>query len=171
MTDRFTSGDGLHGSRPVLQGFKDFIARGNAIELAVGVVIGIAFGAVINAVQDNFLNPLIGWIFGQPNLDNLWNIGPYTWPGNDGAQPIQVGVILNALMAFLLTAVAVYFFVILPLNALANRRRRGVEAEPAAPAEDILLLQEIRDLLAGRAAPGGRNDPGPNTPGTPPPPT
>ena len=157
MTDQISSGlrgagDRLKGSAHVLQGFKDFIARGNAIELAVGLVIGLAFSAVINAVQGAFLSPLIGWIFGQPNLENLWNIGPYTWPGNDAAEPIQVGVILNALMAFVLTAAAIYFFVVLPLNALANRRKRGIEEEPAAPTEDILLLQEIRDLLAGRAS-------------------
>ena len=81
------SGDRLHGTARVFQGFKDFISRGNAIELAVGLVIGLAFGAVINAIQGSFLSPLIGWIFGQPNLENLWDIGPYTWPGTEPPGP------------------------------------------------------------------------------------
>ena len=119
---------------------------------------------MVQSIQDYFLDPLVGWVFGQPNLDNLWNIGPYTWPGNGGAQPIQIGVILSALMSFVLTAAAIYFFVVLPLNALAARRKAGEEAEPAAPAEDILLLQEIRDLLAGRASRVVTDVSGPDSP-------
>jgi large conductance mechanosensitive channel len=159
----------LGGLAKVGQGFKDFISRGNAIDLAVGVVIGAAFGAVVTAIVDNFVSPLIGWIFGQPNLANLWNIGPYTW-GDEPAEPIRVGVILEALLNFLFVAAAIYFLVVLPLNALAARRKRGLEAEPAAPAEDILLLQEIRDLLASGARPGPPAHPGPPTPppGSPP---
>ncbi|WP_426594438.1 MscL family protein [Cellulomonas sp. McL0617] len=169
MTDRIGSGlrgagDTLQGTAKVFQGFKDFISRGNAIELAVGFVIGVAFAAVIKAIQDFLLSPLIGWIFGQPNLENLWNIGPYTWPGNAAAEPIKVGVILNALMTFVLTAAAIYFLVVLPLNALASRRKSGAEEEPAAPAEDILLLQEIRDLLAGRPSPAVSHDAGADSP-------
>lgn len=162
----------VKGAAKVLQGFKDFISRGNAIELAVGVVVGAAFTSVVSALQDAFINPLIGWIFGKPNLDNVWNIGPYTW--NDeiaaDATPIQVGVILSALLQFLITAAAIYFLIVLPLNALAARRKQGVEEEPAAPAEDILLLQEIRDLLSQRLTPAVVNDttPSPTGPGTPP---
>jgi large conductance mechanosensitive channel len=153
----------VSGLTRVGQGFKDFIARGNAIDLAVGVVIGVAFGALVTAIVGAFISPLIGWIFGQPNLAEVWDIGPYSW-GDEQAEPIRVGVILQALLDFLFTAAAVYFFVVLPLNALAARRKRGVEAEPAAPAEDILLLQEIRDLLASRSHVSGVDEPGPVAP-------
>jgi len=165
VTDSITNGlrgagQRLSGLPKVFQGFKDFISRGNAIELAVGVVIGAAFGAVVVALNEGFISPVIGWIFGKPDLTELWDIGPYTWNDDIEATPIKVGVILNALLAFLLTAAAVYFLIVLPLNALAARRKRGEEEEPAAPAEDILLLQEIRDLLAARPTPAVLNDAG-----------
>lgn len=164
----------VQGVSKVLQGFKDFISRGNAIELAVGVVIGAAFTSIVSALQESFIGPLIGWIFGKPNLANAWDIGPYTWrtpgPGEDPIQPIHVGAILDALVQFLITAAAIYFLIVLPLNALAARRKQGVEDEPQAPAEDILLLQEIRDLLAQQRTPAIVNDttPAPGTPGAPP---
>ena len=134
----------------MLQGFKDFIARGNAVELAVGVVIGAAFGAVVTAFVDALISPLIGAIFGQTDLSNVW-----TFDAQRGAA-FSIGLILNALIQFLFTAAAVYFFIVLPLNAMAARRKRGQEDEPEAPAEDILLLQEIRDLLAARPDAGHR---------------
>ena len=172
-----TTARGARGAGRVLQGFKDFISRGNAIELAVGVVIGAAFGAVITAVQDGLIAPLIAMIFGEPDISDIWVIGA------KGEAKINMGLILNALLQFLITAAAVYFVIVLPLNALAERRKRGIEAEPERPSEDILLLQEIRDLLAaqptpalradtgqvpgtGPAAPGGPADPG--YPGRPP---
>lgn len=160
----------VKGAAKVLQGFKDFISRGNAIELAVGVVIGAAFSGVVSALQGGFISPLIGWIFGQPNLESIWNIGPYSWQDSTNMDPIRVGVILSALLQFLITAAAIYFLIVLPLNALAARRKKGQEAEPKAPAEDILLLQEIRDLLAQRITPPVANDapgasPAPPAPG------
>jgi len=157
--DTTAVGARLSGMGKVLQGFKDFIARGNVVDLAVGVVIGAAFGKVVTAFVESVLNPLIGWILGQPDLDNLWNIGPYSWDGNTkGIDPIQVGVVITALLNFVLTAAAIYFFIVLPLNALAARRKKGEEPEPKAPAEDILLLQEIRDLLAARPNAAVAND-------------
>lgn len=151
----------LSGVSKVLQGFKDFIARGNAIELAVGVVIGAAFSSVVEALQTGFISPLIGWLFGKPNLTNALNIGPFSWRESteaDPIDPIRVGAILDALIQFLITAAAIYLLIVVPLNALANRRKRGVEDEPEAPAEDLLLLQEIRDLLAQRLSPAIVND-------------
>jgi len=129
----------------VLQGFKEFISRGNAVDLAVGVVIGAAFGAVVTALVDNVLNPLIGGIFGQPNLDRIWVI---TLSGGGEPTEILFGAVLTALINFLLVAAAIYFFVVVPLNKLAERRDRGEEPEDEAPAEDVALLTEIRDLLA-----------------------
>jgi large conductance mechanosensitive channel len=145
---------GLSGMSKVFAGFKEFISRGNAVELAVGVVVGAAFTSVVGALQEAFISPLIGWVFGQPNLTELWNIGPYTWrDAPEGTiSPIKVGAILNALLTFLITAAAIYFFVVLPLNALARRRARPAEEEIAEEiAEEVALLREIRDLLAAGA--------------------
>ncbi len=164
------------GMRKVFAGFQEFIARGNAIELAVGVVIGAAFSAVVAALQAEFISPLIGWIFGQPSLEDLWAIGPYSWREStqeDPIAPIRVGAILNALIQFLLTAAAIYFLVVVPLNAWANRRKRlkgEVEAVADVP-EDVALLREIRDLLAAGAAsapsgPGGSGGARPDDAGT-----
>lgn len=149
---------GLSGMGKVFAGFKEFISRGNAVELAVGVVIGAAFGAVISSLQDSLISPLIGWIFGQPNLTDLWDIGPYSWQEgtpDHPISPIKVGAILNALIQFLITAAAIYFLIVLPLNALAKRRARGEEPAEEAPPEDVVLLREIRDLLAGRGTGDG----------------
>ena len=166
MTDRINSGlrgagDTLKGTAKVFQGFKDFISRGNAVELAVGVVIGTAFGAVVKAIVDGLITPLIAAIFGETNLSNT-----FTFTINNAV--FSFGYVLNALILFLCTAAAVYFFVVVPLNALANRRKKGLEEEPAAPSEDILLLQEIRDLLAARPSAAVANDSGPNDGPVPP---
>lgn len=133
--------DALREKTGFLNGFKEFIARGNAIELAVGIVIGAAFGAVVTSLVEGIINPLIGMIFGKPNLDTIWVITA------NGAS-IAPGMVLTALINFVLVAAAIYFLIVVPLNKLAERRKKGVEPEPEAPAEDVLLLQEIRDLLA-----------------------
>lgn len=123
----------------MIQGFKDFIARGNALEMAVGIVIGAAFGSVVEALTDKVLNPLIGAIFGQPNLDRIVVIS------TNGGE-ILPGAILTAAINFLLIAAAVYFLVVVPVNKLAALRHPAPEEE-ALP-EDVALLTEIRDLLA-----------------------
>jgi large conductance mechanosensitive channel len=125
----------------VLKGFKDFISRGNVIELAVAVVIGAAFTSVVTAFTEGFLQPLIkltGGI-GVDDKNQGLPIGDQylNWPG-----------FINAVIGFLLTAATVYFLVVMPMNKLAERRKRGVEPEPAAPSDEIRLLTEIRDLLA-----------------------
>ncbi|WP_240675630.1 large conductance mechanosensitive channel protein MscL [Cellulomonas endophytica] len=127
----------------MITGFKDFILRGNVVDLAVAVVIGAAFAAVVTALVDGFLNPLIAALFGSPDLSQAM-----TFTVN-GAQ-FSIGLILGAIINFLLVAAAIYFVVVVPMNHLAARRKAGAEPEPEAPAEDVLLLQEIRDLLAER---------------------
>lgn len=124
----------------MLQGFKEFIARGNAIDLAVGVVIGAAFTGVVNAIVEKVLNPLVGAIFGEPNFDT---VGAFTLNGAE----IYPGTVITALVSFLLVALALYFCVVMPMNKLAERRAKGVDPEPEVPAEDVALLTEIRDLL------------------------
>jgi large conductance mechanosensitive channel len=128
---------------PMIKGFKDFLLRGNIVELAVAVVIGTAFTALVAAFTTSFLEPLIGLIGGggATGGEVVVNEQHFTW-----------GAFLNAVITFVLTAAVVYFVVVLPMNALIERRKRGEEAGPAEPTQVELLLQ-IRDLL--RAQQGG----------------
>ncbi len=135
----------------MLAGFKTFVMRGNVVDLAVGIVIGAAFGAVVTAFVTNIVNPLIAALFGKPDLSAVW-----TWTlreGANGADPtiLSIGAFLTAVLNFLIVGAAIYFAVVMPLNRLAERRKAGQvaeAAEPEAPAADIALLTEIRDLLA-----------------------
>jgi large conductance mechanosensitive channel len=146
--------------RNVLSGFRDFIMRGNVVELAVAVVIGAAFTAVVNSLVTYFINPIIGAIFGKPNFDQLWDI---TLRHGDDPDPavhtddaiVSVGHLLTAVVNFLLIAAAIYFLIVLPMNKLNERRNRNKVAEPAATPPDVQLLTEIRDLLA-QQQPAGR---------------
>ncbi|MFJ2298265.1 large conductance mechanosensitive channel protein MscL [Oerskovia paurometabola] len=131
----------------VFNGFKDFVLRGNAIDLAVGVVIGAAFTQVVTAIVDGLINPLVAAIFGKQDLSKVW-----TFEVNEAI--FSFGLVLDALFKFLCVAAALYFVIVLPMNHLAARRKKGEEAAPAAPAEDVLVLQEIRDLLAAQNARG-----------------
>jgi large conductance mechanosensitive channel len=103
----------------MLSGFKNFIMRGNVVDLAVGVVIGGAFGAVVASLTKDLLMPLIGAIVGKPDFSAIT------------AGPLLVGNFLNAVIAFLLVAFAIYFFVVLPMNAVNARMKR--DEAPAAP--------------------------------------
>lgn len=141
----------------MFKGFKEFISRGNAVDLAVGVVIGAAFSTVITAIVEQVLNPLIAGLFGEPNLDRVWVITLQPAHGDLPATEMLLGAVLTALINFVLVAAAIYFLVVLPLNKLAERRARGKEPEPEASAEDVTLLREIRDLLAGTDAGAGRH--------------
>ena len=135
----------------MLKGFKDFILRGNVVDLAVGIVIGAAFTAVITAFTKAFLEPLIRLMSGGRGVQ----AGAFRVRG----VPFDWASFINAIITFLLTAAALYFLVVYPLNKLAERRARGEEPPSAAPSEEIKLLTEIRDaLITGRAAPGAVND-------------
>jgi large conductance mechanosensitive channel len=105
----------------MLQGFKQFVLRGNVLDLAVAVVIGGAFGAVVTALVKDLLTPLIAAIVGTPDFSSI----EFTMNGSR----FLIGDFLNALVSFLLIAAAVYFFVVLPVNQLMARRHRG-EAPP-----------------------------------------
>ncbi|HEY8717339.1 large conductance mechanosensitive channel protein MscL [Pengzhenrongella sp.] len=137
----------------VLTGFKDFIMRGNVMQLAVAVVIGTAFTALINGIVTGLFNPLIAAIFGQTDLTKVW---AFRFHGAD----FLPGQALDALVKFLVIAATIYFVIVLPLNHLAKLRvNRGVEPEPEpeAVAEEILLLEQIRDLLSERSTLTGRS--------------
>jgi large conductance mechanosensitive channel len=110
-------------SKGVLAGFKEFILRGNVVDLAVAVVLGAAFGAVVTALVDDILTPLIAAIIGKPNFANLF----FTI----NKSVFYYGKVINALITFLGVAAAIYFFVVLPLNKLAERRARGEAQEEA----------------------------------------
>lgn len=102
----------------MLRGFRDFIARGNVIELAVAVVIGIAFGAVVTSLVADLVTPLIAAVVGEPDFSALG----LTINGSE----LRYGSFVNALIAFLSVAAAVYFLVVAPINAI-ERRRHGPE--------------------------------------------
>ena len=121
----------------MLQGFKEFISRGNVIDLAVGVIIGGAFAPIVTALTDNVIMAFIAAIFGKPNFDE---VGHFVVNGAD----IMPGTVITALINFLLIALAVYFCIVVPMNKL----RKKQEEEPAATPDDVVLLGEIRDLLA-----------------------
>jgi large conductance mechanosensitive channel len=148
----------------MLKGFKDFMMRGNVVDLAVGVVIGAAFTGLVTQFTLSFLKPLIQLMGGgsaaapaaaagatgatgavTPPPRGVWTVNGvgFDWAG-----------FINAAITFLITAAVLYFLVVLPLNKLAERRRRGEEPPPAAPSEEIKLLTEIRDaLVAGSRVP------------------
>ncbi len=126
----------------VLKEFKDFIARGNVIDLAVAVVLGVAFGAIVNAIVEGLITPLVGMIVSKDFSDMTFTV-------NDSV--FRYGLVINAAIQFLAIAAAVFFLIVKPINTLNDRRRRGIEPEPASPPSDeAVLLAEIRDLLRGQ---------------------
>jgi len=101
----------------MIKGFRDFILRGNVVDLAVAVVIGAAFGAVVKSLVDDLIMPIIAMIFGQPDFGGL------TFTINDAVY--RYGSFINSVITFLLIALAIYFVVVVPMNKLAERRARG----------------------------------------------
>ena len=132
----------------MLKGFKEFIMRGNVVDLAVAVVIGTAFGAVVTALVSDLITPLIAALGGQPDFNSL------TFTVNDST--FRYGHFVNAVISFVIIAAAIYYLIVLPLNKLAERRARQLAATtgetpaPVEKAEDVLLLEQIRDLLASQ---------------------
>ena len=127
----------------MIKGFKDFLLRGNVVDLAVAVVIGTAFGVVVAVFARDFIGGIIGALGGTPDF------GTAGFTVNDSK--IIIGSTINALIYFVIVALAVYVFVVVPVNKLTERRRRGEEPEAEAPSDEVLLLQEIRDLLRQRS--------------------
>lgn len=128
----------------MIKGFKEFISKGNAIDLAVGMVIGAAFTAVVTALVERVINPLVGALFGKPNFDA---VGQFTLGSGETAALVQPGAILTALVNLLLVGFALYFFIVMPMNKLNERKAKREEVEEEV-AEDIQLLRQIRDSLA-----------------------
>lgn len=135
----------------MFKGFKDFIMRGNVVDLAVGIVIGAAFTTVVTAFTTGFIKPLIQLMGGDSGVGaGAWHVGKVAF---------DYASFLNAIITFLITAAVLYFLVVFPLNQLAERRKRGEEPPSEAPSEEVQLLTEIRDaLLRGQVPPGAAND-------------
>jgi large conductance mechanosensitive channel len=124
--------------------FREFLLRGNVVDLAVAVILGAAFGAVVTSFVNDILMQLIAAIGGQPDFSAL------TFTINDAE--LRYGSFLNAVIVFVIIGAAVFFLVVKPINTLMARRKAGLEPEPEAVPEDVVLLGEIRDLLReGRA--------------------
>lgn len=119
----------------MIKGFRDFILRGNVIELAVAVVIGGAFGALVKSLVDSLLMPIVAAIIGKPDFSNL------TFTINNSV--FMYGAFINALITFVMVAAAVYFFVVVPTNKLAERRARGKAPEEATTKQCPECLSEI----------------------------
>lgn len=134
----------------MLQEFKEFVSKGNVIDLAVAVVLGAAFAPVIGSIVDRILMPLIGLIVGSPNFDTL---GTFACDTAEGAEGLingcagSIGAVITALINFLLIGAALFVVV-----KATNKMQSPPEAAPEAPADpdDIVLLREIRDSLQNR---------------------
>jgi large conductance mechanosensitive channel len=124
----------------MLKEFRDFLVKGNLVELAVAIVMGIAFGLVIKSLVDNLITPVIGMIGGV-------NFSGETFTINGSI--FKYGQFINDVITFVLTAAAVFFVIVKPVNAIMARIRKPEEVAPDAPTETALLI-EIRDLLARR---------------------
>jgi len=136
----------------MLKGFKDFILRGNVIELAIAVVVGTAFTALVSAFTTNIVNPVIAAAGGV----NAGGLGFRIWPDNP-ATFVNFGAVITAFVTFMITAGVVYFIFVAPMNKLNAlvKNRRGSEEEAAPEPTDTELLVEIRDFL-GELAAGNR---------------
>ena len=134
----------------MIKGFKDFILRGNVVDLAVAVVIGAAFGSIVAAFTQRILQPLINAVT-PPESPGF---GIQIVPGKESTY-IDVASLITATLNFVIVAAVVYFLIVLPLNSLKERRKRGEEAGPAEPT-DVELLIEIRDLLRAQHEHGER---------------
>ena len=120
----------------MLKGFRDFIARGNMIDLAVGVIIGAAFGAIVDSLTKDLITPIIGMLGGSPDFSGL-KVGA-----------VGVGNFLNAVISFLIKAAGLYFLIVVPFNRFAAK----LAAAAPPPPQSEVYLKEIRDLLARQKA-------------------
>jgi large conductance mechanosensitive channel len=132
----------------VLKEFKEFISRGNVIELAVAVIIGVAFTAIVTAVVEGLITPLVGMIGGTDFRRMDFEIN---------GSVFRYGLVINAVIYFVVVAATVFFLIVKPVNVLNERRRRGEEpVDEQELSDEVVLLAEIRDLLAawsGAASP------------------
>jgi large conductance mechanosensitive channel len=127
----------------MIKGFKDFLMRGNVVDLAVGIAIGVAFTTLVKTFGDNFVNPIVAAVGGNSSKGFGFTItdNPKTL--------VDVGAIINAVIIFVITMAVIYFVIVVPVQKLQSLRKPG-DPEPEAVPEDIALLREIRDSLQQR---------------------
>jgi large conductance mechanosensitive channel len=124
-----------------MAGFKDFILRGNVVDLAVGIVIGVAFGGVVDSLTKDIISPIIGAVFGQPDFSAV------------KAGPLLIGNFINALIGFVIRAAVIYFFIVKPFQALMVKMYPPpAPGAPPPPSAEVQVLTEIRDQLKRNAA-------------------
>ena len=129
----------------MVKGFRDFLMRGNVVDLAVAVVIGAAFGGVVSAFADDFIGGIIGAIGGSPDF------GRSGFTVNDSK--IVLGTTITALVNFAIIAAAIYFVVVVPMKRMQDRVGGTADADTPAPSDEAVLLTEIRDLLRTQQRP------------------
>lgn len=141
----------------MLKEFKEFAIKGNVIDLAVGVIVGSAFGTVVKSLVDDIIMPPIGFVLGNVDFANLFIVikdgslpGPYnttTDAAKAGAIAIKYGLFINTLVSFIIISFSIFIF-ISQLNRLKkNASKSSVSASPVTETKEVLLLSEIRDLL------------------------
>lgn len=144
----------------MIKGFRDFVMRGNIVDLAIAVVIGTAFAKVVDAFVTGIVKPILNALPGASV--NGWGFhlrgGELTGPTT-----IDLSAIINAGIVFVLTAAVVYFLFVVPMQKVQELRARGITPEPSSVPEDTQLLREIRDVLGGRPI-GGTAGPTPQHP-------
>jgi large conductance mechanosensitive channel len=123
----------------VLDDFKKFLLRGNVIDLAVAVIIGAAFTAIVTAIVAGLITPLVGMVFSKDFSQMTFTINGSTF---------NYGIVINAVIYFVSVAAVVFFFIVRPVQTIQARRAAGEEA--AEPTDEVALLTEIRDLLQQR---------------------
>lgn len=135
-----------------MKGFREFLLRGNVIDLAVAVVIGTAFTAIVTSVVTNVLTPLLGALFNAKSLSSAFVVSIPTTSG--APAKLMFGAVLASIIDFVIIAAVVYFALVLPTNALMKRAFFRKQQEPAstepAPPTELELLAQIRDLLEGQ---------------------
>ena len=128
----------------MLDEFKKFLFRGNVVDLAVAVIIGTAFTAIVAAITTGLITPLVGMIFSKDFTQMTFEVNDSTF---------SYGLVIDAVIRFVSIAAVVFFLIVKPMTAMAARRARGEEPveDTPAPSDEALLLTEIRDLLAQRS--------------------
>jgi len=142
----------------MIQEFKKFIMRGNVIDLAVGVIIGAAFGKIVSSLVDDIIMPPLGLVIGKVDFSNLFiqmTMTDQTYKTiaeakAAGAVTWNLGMFGNALFNFLLVAFAIFFFIVKPINKLKQKEEDSAAKTPPAPPQSEVLLAEIRDLLKNK---------------------
>ncbi|MCF7786300.1 MAG: large conductance mechanosensitive channel protein MscL [Prosthecobacter sp.] len=137
----------------MLKEFKAFILKGNVVDLSTGVIIGAAFGTIVTAFTKGIISPLLHAIGGNPNVSLGIKIGELVnEKGEVTPNMLDIGMVINSVIGFLITAAVIFFVIIKPVNTLMARMKRAeAVAPPPPPGEDIVLLTEIRDLLKSKS--------------------